>query len=154
VWGASHAQREGLDHRTWSAKPVVHHSSLQKSCSSLVYSTRKINKELRYSKHHQRELGKHVVQHTEPGNKFQNFLKFIRGGRRRPLKGVLLKCELSMGAPAGKNQAQYPGRTDSTWAWMLPAESHMPNCLRREPNISMSIRQKSPPTALIWVIFK
>ena len=33
---------------------------------------------------------------------------FPRGGRRRPEKGVLLKCELSMGAPAGNNQAQYP----------------------------------------------
>ena len=31
-----------------------------------------------------------------------------RGGRRRPEIEVLLKCELSMGAPAGNNQAQYP----------------------------------------------
>jgi hypothetical protein len=28
--------------------------------------------------------------------------------------GVLLKCKLSMGAPAGKNQAQYPEVADST----------------------------------------
>ena len=31
-----------------------------------------------------------------------------RGGRRRPGKGVLFKCELSMGAPSGNNKAQYP----------------------------------------------
>jgi hypothetical protein len=37
-----------------------------------------------------------------------NVIELTRGGRRRPEKGVLLKCELSMGAPAGNNQAQYP----------------------------------------------
>jgi|AntDeeMinimDraft_5_1070356.scaffolds.fasta_scaffold126021_1 hypothetical protein len=31
-----------------------------------------------------------------------------RGGQRRPEKGVLSKFELSMGVPAGNNQAQYP----------------------------------------------
>jgi len=30
-----------------------------------------------------------------------NFYKYIRGGRRRPEKGVLLKCSQSMGAPSG-----------------------------------------------------
>jgi len=34
--------------------------------------------------------------------------KHPRGGQRRPLLGVLLKCELSMGALAGNNQAQNP----------------------------------------------
>ena len=50
-------------------------------------------------------------------------------------------------------QAQYPEvAADCTRAWMLPARSHMPNC-RRGPNISLPIRQNSPPTAPIWVIF-
>ena len=35
-------------------------------------------------------------------------LQLPRGGQRRPQTGVLLKCELSMGAPADNNQAQYP----------------------------------------------
>jgi hypothetical protein len=30
---------------------------------------------------------------------------------------VLLKCELSLGAPAGNNQIQNPD-ADSTWAWL------------------------------------
>ena len=39
---------------------------------------------------------------------YKNQWKNGRGGRRRPEKGVLLKCELRMGAPASNNQAQYP----------------------------------------------
>jgi len=45
-----------------------------------------------------------------------------------PPMGVLLKCELSMGALAGNNQAQDPEvAADSTWAWMLPAGGPMSN---------------------------
>ena len=35
-------------------------------------------------------------------------LNKTRGGQLRVPKGVLLKCELSMGPPTGNIQAQYP----------------------------------------------
>jgi hypothetical protein len=54
----------------------------------------------------------HHVSRAGQNHTFMVFIRyFSRGGRRRPEKGVLLKCELSMGAPAGNNQAQYPGST-------------------------------------------
>ena len=79
--------------------------------------------------------------------------KYTRGGRQRPEKGVLLKCELSMGAQAGNNQAQNPEVAVSAWAWMLPAGAHMLYCPRREPYFSPSFSHISPPNDLICVIF-
>ena len=85
--------------------------------------------------------------------KVRNSLHLNRGDWRRPGKGVLLKCELSMGAPAGNNQAQYPEvAAKSTWAWILPAGAKMSACLRREPYFSPPISHFSPPTDLICVI--
>jgi len=50
-----------------------------------------------------------LARHYSNGGKRRHVkcLNTTRGGRRRPEKGVLLKCELNMGAPAGNNQAQY-----------------------------------------------
>jgi len=58
---------------------------------------------------------------------------FTRGGRQRPEKRVLLKCELSMGAPAGNNQAQYPEVALIALELECCQLGKMSVCLRREP---------------------
>jgi len=67
--------------------------------------------------------------------------------------GVLLKCEINMGAPAGNNQAQYPEvAADSTWAWMLPVGAKVSVSLRRKPYFSPQILSR-PPTLPHHIIF-
>jgi len=46
-------------------------------------------------------------------------MPYTTGGQRRPPMGVLVKCELSMGAPAGNNQAQYPENVCLPAVWTL-----------------------------------
>ena len=50
------------------------------------------------------------------GWSFSCMCTFCRGGHLRHQMGVFLKCESSMVAKTGNNQAQFPEVADSTWA--------------------------------------